>query len=107
MENLKYAFLFVQVTPRSIGRLIVSVYDLCLDSEEPAKAEIRLTDIHSIHVIVPDKVRTRVSLLLSPVVFSWQTILLHDASIQIGCLCPDSSIRALDIAPKPDSTSIV
>ena len=45
-----------QVTPRLPGRLALSVYDICLDSERPARADLKLADIYSIQVIVADKV---------------------------------------------------
>ena len=45
-----------QITPRLPGRLALSVYDICLDSERPAMADVKLADIHTIQVIVADKV---------------------------------------------------
>eukprot|EP00794_Sanderia_malayensis_P016623 gene16623-18313_t len=44
------------VTPKSAGFLTVSVYDVCIDSDSPATAELRFSDIHIIDVVVADKV---------------------------------------------------
>jgi hypothetical protein len=49
------SFLF-QVTPKMTGVLTVTVYDQCLDSPNSATANIRVSDIDSIHVAVVDKV---------------------------------------------------
>ena len=46
----------VKVTPKMTGVLTVTVYDQCLDSPNPATANIRISDIDSIHVTVVDKV---------------------------------------------------
>ena len=47
---------FVQVTPKMSGVLTLTVYDQCLDSPDPATANIRIADIASIDVTVVDKV---------------------------------------------------
>ena len=47
-----------QVTPKSSGHFVVSVYDICLDSEGPAKAQLKFTDIYSIQLSVADKVQS-------------------------------------------------
>ncbi len=53
--KLMTSFMF-QVTPKMTGVLTVTVYDQCLDSPSPATANIRVSDIDSIHVTVVDKV---------------------------------------------------
>ena len=47
---------FPQVTPRYPGNFIISVYDICLDAEGPATAQVTFADVYGIEVSVADKV---------------------------------------------------
>ena len=55
LSCLRDLFCF-QVTPKMAGVFTVTVYDQCLDSPNHATANIRVSDIDSIHVTVVDKV---------------------------------------------------
>lgn len=55
--NKFHHFPVFKATPKMTGVLTVTVYDQCLDSPNPATANIRISDIDSIHVTVVDKVR--------------------------------------------------
>lgn len=44
--------------PRSEGLLTVSVYDLCLDSTDPAIAHIQISDVYGVDVAIVNKVHS-------------------------------------------------
>jgi len=98
----------INVEPQSEGKLIVALYDTCLDSPAPAKATIVLSDVYSLKLTVADQVELgeNVSAICEAFNLNGEIIQVTDINVNMK-LRLKKSVDILNIIPLLDDKSKV